>query len=122
MRKPTEPELRVALEESVKLQSHYADLLNMYDGGKRMEFKGVDEWMARLMEIGTLPKEAPNHPAQWRDVSKLVDQWRNDADSINRDAKARGYTSGPYQDKAGVYRNCAEQLAALLPPEKEPKS
>ena len=38
-------ELRKALEESVRLQSHYAELLNMYDGGKRLTFASADEWM-----------------------------------------------------------------------------
>ncbi len=40
-------ETRSALEESVKLQSHYAELLNMHDGGKRRVFT-ADEWIARL--------------------------------------------------------------------------
>ena len=40
--------LRHALAESVKLQSHYATLLNAYDGGKRMQFADADAWMARL--------------------------------------------------------------------------
>ena len=44
-------ELREALEESVKLQCHYAKLLNQYDGGSRMTFENVDAWMARLREI-----------------------------------------------------------------------
>lgn len=39
--------LESALEESVKLQSHYAELLNMYDGGKRMTFTATS-WLARL--------------------------------------------------------------------------
>lgn len=41
-------EMEAALAESVKLQSHYADLLNMYDGGKRMTFANADEWIARM--------------------------------------------------------------------------
>jgi hypothetical protein len=48
-------ELRVALAESVKLQSHYASLLNMYDGGRRIGFEDADAWIARLREMGTLP-------------------------------------------------------------------
>lgn len=40
-----------ALEESVKLQSHYAGLLNMYDGGKRLQFSSSREWMNRLAVI-----------------------------------------------------------------------
>jgi hypothetical protein len=41
-------ELRNALEESVKLQSFYAKLLNQYDGGLRLKFANADEWISRL--------------------------------------------------------------------------
>lgn len=44
--------LRVALEESVKLQSHYARLLNMHDGGERVSFVDANQWLARLETIG----------------------------------------------------------------------
>lgn len=44
-------ELRRALDESVKLQSHYASLLNQYDGGKRLLFKDSQEWMQRLKKL-----------------------------------------------------------------------
>lgn len=37
-----------ALKESVKLQSHYAKLLNMYDGGERMPFENAEVWIARI--------------------------------------------------------------------------
>lgn len=37
-----------ALRESVKLQAHYANLLNMHDGGKRIVFKSAEEWIERL--------------------------------------------------------------------------
>lgn len=47
-------ELRVALEESVKLQAHYANLLNQYDGGERRGFKDADAWVSRLKELGKL--------------------------------------------------------------------
>ena len=40
--------LREALEASVKLQSHYANLLNMHDGGERIGFKNADAWLERL--------------------------------------------------------------------------
>ena len=43
--------LKAALEESVKLQAHYAKLLNMHDGGQRIQFKSADEWLARLERI-----------------------------------------------------------------------
>ena len=36
-----------ALAESVKLQSHYAKLLNMYDGGQRSTFT-AEEWLDRV--------------------------------------------------------------------------
>jgi hypothetical protein len=44
-------ELEYALEESIKLQSHYADLLNMYDGGQRIKFNNAKEWLLRLREL-----------------------------------------------------------------------
>jgi hypothetical protein len=40
--------LQKALDESVKLQSHYASLLNQYDGGRRLQFKNAQEWIERL--------------------------------------------------------------------------
>ncbi len=42
--------LRYALEQSLKLQAHYATLLNQYDGGKRLAFTEVDAWLRRLKE------------------------------------------------------------------------
>lgn len=45
-----------ALTESVTLQSHYAGLLNMHDGGQRMQFVSFVDWIKRLRETGTLPK------------------------------------------------------------------
>lgn len=51
-------ELRQALEESVKLQSHYAGLLNMHDGGQRMTFT-VDSWLARLNQCDGCRRGAP---------------------------------------------------------------
>ena len=44
-------ELWYALEESVKLQSHYAKLINMHDGGQRMQFKDATEWLLRLRKL-----------------------------------------------------------------------
>ena len=44
-------ELSVALAESLKLQSHYATLLNQYDGGRRMTFQTVCSWLKRLREM-----------------------------------------------------------------------
>ncbi len=44
-------QLRAALDESVKLQSHYARLLNAYDGGKRLEFANREAWMERLTQV-----------------------------------------------------------------------
>jgi hypothetical protein len=49
--KELKEELLIALEESVKTQSHYAKLLNQYDGGKRQEFKSAEEWMDRLRKL-----------------------------------------------------------------------
>ena len=43
--------LEIALNESVKLQAHYAKLLNMHDGGQRTVFKNTNEWLARLEQM-----------------------------------------------------------------------
>jgi len=50
-------DLIIALEESLKLQAHYAALLNMYDGGERGIFNSTLEWIGRLREMGILNKE-----------------------------------------------------------------
>lgn len=44
-------ELRVALRESLKLQAHYGRLLNQHDGGERLIFDSMDEWLNRIREI-----------------------------------------------------------------------
>ena len=44
--------LRRGLEESVKIQAHYAHLLNGYDDGKRIAFLDGDAWLKRLDTIG----------------------------------------------------------------------
>jgi hypothetical protein len=43
--------MRHALKESVFLQSHYAGLLNQYDGGQRLQFADADAWMDRIDEV-----------------------------------------------------------------------
>lgn len=40
-----------ALYESLKLQSHYAKLLNMCDDGDRLEFMSCYQWIQRLRDI-----------------------------------------------------------------------
>jgi hypothetical protein len=51
---PRISELQIALRESVKLQAHYAELLNMHDGGLRMIFPTPEEWIARLRKTGAI--------------------------------------------------------------------
>lgn len=51
LRAPEIERLNEALAESVKLQSHYAGLLNEYDGGKRMQFANAEAWIARLEAV-----------------------------------------------------------------------
>jgi hypothetical protein len=48
---PRIKELETALRESVKLQSHYAGLLNMHDGGSRMTFASPEAWIERLRVV-----------------------------------------------------------------------
>ena len=47
--------IRYALDQSVKLQSHYAELLNLHDGGARRPFADGAAWIARLDEINDRP-------------------------------------------------------------------
>jgi hypothetical protein len=54
--------LRIALRESLRLQSHYAGLLNQYDGGERRTFGSPDEWIARLREVGTIKDDPLTAP------------------------------------------------------------
>lgn len=56
--------LEVALAESLKLQSHYAVLLNHHDGGTRLIFPTVDAWLDRLAGLHPgRPGVAPPSPA-----------------------------------------------------------
>jgi hypothetical protein len=48
-----------ALEESVRLQSHYAKLLNMHDGGERIVFDSSESWLRRLDEVGVQDENPP---------------------------------------------------------------
>jgi len=41
-------EVKEALDKSVKLQSHYAKLLNQYDGRERICFSNEEEWLKEL--------------------------------------------------------------------------
>lgn len=54
----TAEELLDALEKSVQLQSHYAQLLNAWDGGERLQFENGQAWLARLRSIKPQPATA----------------------------------------------------------------
>ena len=45
--------LEAGLAESVKLQSHYATLLNQHDCGRRTAFPDVAAWLQRLKDLQT---------------------------------------------------------------------
>ena len=53
-------QLEAALKESVKLQSHYAGLLNMHDGGERLQFNNADEWVDRIRSLKEKKKNENN--------------------------------------------------------------
>jgi len=65
-------DLYVALEESVRLQSHYAKLINGYDGGERHSFGSAEEWIARLRETGKLQGKGikPSRKYKPKDIGK----------------------------------------------------
>ncbi len=59
--------VETALEESISLQSHYAGLLNDYDGGTRKQFSCAQEWLDVLAGLGItnpFPKHYKQH-ALW---------------------------------------------------------
>jgi len=43
--------LYYALKESLNLQCHYAKILNMYDGGQRIDNFTFKSWLERLIKI-----------------------------------------------------------------------
>jgi hypothetical protein len=80
---PSIDELRLALEESVQLQSHYAQILNMHDGGQRLAFANAAAWIQRLLaRHGHAAQEAEEpvmtHPfeATTRSAAELTEALR----------------------------------------------
>lgn len=49
-----------ALEQSVKLQSHYARSLNEYDQGQRMTFASGKDWVQRLVHLESIGAKVAN--------------------------------------------------------------
>jgi len=47
--------LATALAEMVKLQAHYAKLLNEYDQGERVSFPDAQTWLDRMADLGKIP-------------------------------------------------------------------
>jgi hypothetical protein len=47
-------QVSIAFSESIKLQAHYAELLNMHDGGHRTIFRSPAEFVDRLVETGAI--------------------------------------------------------------------
>lgn len=45
--------LKLALEEALRLNAHYASLLNQYDSGNRRGFATMEDWLKRLRDIRT---------------------------------------------------------------------
>lgn len=58
----TREQLELALCSSVRMQAHYATLLNMHDGGERRTFDSADAWLTRLEEVAEtiLNREDPD--------------------------------------------------------------
>jgi hypothetical protein len=46
--------LKQAIIQSLKVQSHYACVLNLYDGSQRPIFSSVKEWITHLKVIGLI--------------------------------------------------------------------
>lgn len=52
--------LEHALAESLRLQSHYAVLLNHHDGGKRLAFPSIEAWLDRLAATDVTHRHPPS--------------------------------------------------------------
>jgi hypothetical protein len=68
--------LKIALRESVNLQGHYAQLLNMWDGGERIEFRSAEEWLDLLEFLRLLPPQDDPIPSEKLEAiaAELVDE------------------------------------------------
>ena len=49
--------LKEVLNESFKLQVHYAELLNMHDGGERIVFNSIEEFEIRVEQALAAPPQ-----------------------------------------------------------------
>jgi len=61
--------LYIALQESLELQTHYAKLLNMHDGGSRQVFSSPESWVSRLKEVGTVRDEITSAEKRLRELT-----------------------------------------------------
>lgn len=56
----TAEELLACLRSSLGHQCHYAGILNQYDGGKRLQFATVRDWIDRLRTLEPSRQRQPN--------------------------------------------------------------
>jgi hypothetical protein len=65
----------LALAGSVALQSFYAGMLNMYDGGTRRQYSSPGEYIQHLVDVGLIPnKTAQVAPESDRPVEYEVEE------------------------------------------------
>lgn len=102
-------QLKYALRESVQLQAHYAGLLNMYDQGKRIQFKNAEEWVEHLL---LMRKKIPKRDSVGKPIcsvcndTHLMDFFHGNHDEFSRKVmctscptpcdKCRSNGYGPY--------------------------
>lgn len=126
-------DLQRALEESVKLQSHYAGLLNAWDGGERTQFANAKEWIERLTELGEIGKEPTPPIPTGADPDTLDDAHRmlcflyytrnNEAKSDHETIEAFRNVSGwNFERAAAAFKACVlEGWAGMVEePNQEP--
>ena len=53
--------LKQLLDESFRLQVHYAELLNMHDGGERIVFENVEQFEERLKALAAQPQKGQDN-------------------------------------------------------------
>jgi hypothetical protein len=96
--------LRMALERSLRMQNHYAELLNAHDGGARLGFDTVEAWMERLDSVdGKRPTPAAPQEPERADLGNTLTEAEQEA--MYREYRAEQELEGerPLCPKCGQY-------------------
>lgn len=121
MHDPTDEEIWYALVESIKLQSHYARLLNQHDGGARMTFADPNAWIERVRQtMSSISYEPCVHATveRGKDVPRLYGSWRTQVCVDCKAFRTHGHDDVPDPSKpwgGHPWRPAGEYASATRP-------